>query len=156
MKIGDKFIEKKETDRILLSIGSSKNFILEESLHIRVKYFNSFYGLENNKAVAFEIPLKFNTDGVSSPRFIWGLISPISWSILIPAIIHDWIWRNLFIHAFVVDLDTGIIVNDLGIINLTYSDGNNIMLEKMKSFFSGGIKRTIIYWLLSIASKFRK
>lgn len=137
-------------NEIHLSISADKNHKLLQPLHVRTRALQDRIPLPTYRAVAWEIPSGFTTDGASIPRFLWSWVNPTAWWILFPSIVHDYIWRNQFIHAYVVNLESRIIESDLGVIELTLKEGNAIMAEKMSSFLGGFWKRLIVFYTLEI------
>ncbi len=150
MKVGQTF---NEISSIQLEHSSDRNKTVLHSIDVRTKLFNEILDLPENKAVAFQIPEGYKTDGASIPSFLWWWISPLAWWILFASIVHDWCWREQFFTAYIVDLETKEIEKKLGVHTLTYKQGTQIMLEKMSSFYGGFISRHLVYFTLEIVRK---
>lgn len=147
-------IEKiKQTD---LRLSANKDAMLLKDLWIYTKVLNDRLLLEEDRAVAFKIPKGFNTDGASVPRLFWAVIDRFDWEILVPAIVHDWCWRNGFVNGYIYNINTQEVEKEIGTIPLTLQEGNLIMLDKMRSFYCGFIKRYFVFFILNIVADLRK
>lgn len=148
MKTGDIFQDA--TEAIELRHTADRNKVLLHQLDVRTRMFNAVLGLPLNKAVAFQIPDGFRTDGASIPRFLWWFVDPLDWWILFPSIVHDWCWRARYIKAFVMDMDTRLIEREIGYYEMNKHIGNLLMAEKMDSFYGGFVSRNIVYYTLEL------
>ncbi len=94
---------------------------------------------------AFKIPKGFKTDFASIPRIFWTFIAPEDQSILIPSIIHDFVYSNHKIKGY--DLCKKDMCNVTENIThlFTRKQADLILREKMKSFGAGIIKRNLVY-----------
>jgi len=153
MNIGDTFIDNRLS--VPMSIRADGWMTLLQPLDVRTRIFNARLNLPDNHGVAWSIYDEFKTDGASIPRWLWFFIGPIVWWILIPAIIHDHLWRHNFVMAYVIDLETKKIVSKVGLLAVSDKEGNQIMLEKMAAFRGGLIKRNIVYYTLELVRLFR-
>jgi len=151
MKVGGKLKERLDSIDLRHS-GDENNKVLLKTLYVRTRVLNGRFGLPVSKAIAFEIPKDFTTDGASIPRPLWWFINPLSWWILFPAIVHDFVWRFGFVYAYIVDLHTMTVEDELGTIAVSKQEANKIMLEKMQSFFGGFIQRYLVYYALQIGA----
>ena len=99
--------------KVTLTFNGRKLVELSEDLHIK------------SSKGHFVIPKGFKTDLASVPRFLWWFIAPTDWFILVPAIMHDWLYREQI---------------------FTRKESDGLFLEKMRDFHGGFIKRYLA-WL---------
>lgn len=148
MKVGDTFKEIESIDLRHTADGYHKELL--HKLHVRTRVFNKHAELPMNKCIAFEIPKAFRTDGASIPKILWWWTSPMAWRVLLPAIAHDKLWRDRFITGYVLNMETMKIEKKIGIMLVTYKQGNRIMLEKLASFRCNVVNRYLIFFALEI------
>jgi hypothetical protein len=77
----------------------------------------------------FIIPKGFKTDLASIPRPLWWFIAPTDWGILVPAIMHDYFYRDATLPREMADF---------------------LFKEKMKDFGMGFIKRNLAYFAVRL------
>lgn len=129
----------------------------EHPLEIRTKKLNARLGLQRNEAVFFQIKAKNEpTDGATMPFPVNHLADGDEDWLLLAGIIHDELWGQGFIDAWVINLDTLTITKKLGTILVSKREGNEIMYEKMNSFYAPIIKKHTIYQGLELIRKIKK
>lgn len=78
---------------------------------------------------------------------------PLRWWSLLASIAHDWCWRENYVKLYVYDKDESKNVRLIGKEQITYKEGNDLMLEKMGAFFAPIILKYSIYYTLEIVRK---
>ncbi len=104
--------------KVTLTFNGRKMVELAEDLHIK-----SFKR-------TFAIPKGFKTDLASIPKFMWWFIAPTDWGILVPAILHDWLYTDRLYRE------------------KKYKQreiADKLFREKMKDFGLGIIRRNLAY-----------
>ena len=127
--------------------SGDNTFTLLESVTIRTKKLNEKYGLTNSQAIVFQVHPPFVSDGATIPSFARWLIPRKADWILLAGVAHDWIWGEGFINAFILDISTGVIIDHLGNIDVTFAEGNQIMLEKMNSYYAPPLMYLVYFTL---------
>lgn len=98
--------------------------------------------------VAFLIPKGFRTDFASIPRLFWLFIAPSDSTILVPAIIHDYLYSRRFV--LVHKMKDGKLSKERIKIRFSRVEADLILREKMKSFKANIIKRTLVFIIVRL------
>lgn len=147
MKVGDKPIFE---HKVQAEFSGDDTFDLLKSVNIRTKKLNEKYKLTNSQAIVFQVHPPFVSDGATIPSFARWLIPRKADWILLAGVAHDWIWGEGFINAYVLDISTGVITREIGNIDVTLKEGNEIMLEKMNSYYAPFFKMYIVFFTLEV------
>lgn len=91
---------------------------------------------------AFEIPKGFQTDFATIPRIFWPLLAPSDDTILVPSIIHDYLYENEVVCGYFVENGK---LNNKNCLTISRVQADLILREKMKSFGAGIIKRNLVF-----------
>lgn len=150
---------QKYVKHIDLRHSDSRTVELVSDVWVKFGCLNDSFNLKNHEKICFKVDKGFETDGASIPRSLQFLIHPLSWWILLAAIAHDWIWGNSYIYAYVYDENKKKITKELGIVDISYAEGNKIMLEKMLAFCTPNlltfIKTRSVFYTLELIRLFK-
>jgi len=136
----------KFSEVVTITFFGERKKVLAEPLYIRTKCLGR---LRPSEYVAFEIPAGFYTDLASIPRLAWWLISPMDWGIMIPAIAHDYLYRTHEVEVYIYDKVTKE-SRYHGRIRISRRDADCVILDKMRSFGMGIVRRYIVYLTLRL------
>lgn len=93
--------------------------------------------------LAFLIPKGFKTDFASIPRIFWLFIAPTDSTILVPAIIHDYLYSRRFVLA--CEMKEGKLSKKKVKVRFSRVEADLILREKMRSFKANIIKRNLVF-----------
>lgn len=91
----------------------------------------------------------FYTDLASIPRFLWPIVSPYDYYMLVPAIAHDYLYRKKTITLYIYNSDSGNMLQ-LGQRFIPQKAADRLIKEKMADFGAGVVKRNAVYATLRL------
>lgn len=132
-----------------LDFDSNLNYLTEE-LIIVTQSFNHRFNLHDNDYTCFIIPKKFRTDGASIPR----ITRPIAWlsprdkAIFLPAIWHDYLYKEQKVEIYLFDKISRTQSNKLWLVKISRKEADMFIIDKMKSMWWSIRQRVCTYlWL---------